>query len=183
MFLGRLWSLFLSPLPGGEEVPRISESRMKSHPQLPVAGLGVQVFAHPSLAPTLTSPAGTGQCRPGRYSASMSVCLSFPICKIRALPVIPGARWRHCYVPEVSSRLPQRLSHSPGVAPGCGQGPWGEGSCTVTGNLLRAPKSVDSIPHLTVSTCSGTSRGPAEPISTQLRSAARSALLPFPESN
>lgn len=113
----------------------------------------------------------------------MSVCLSFPICKIRALPVIPGVRGHHCYMQEVSSTLPQRFSHSPGVATGCGQGPWGEGSCGVTGNLLRAPKSVDSIPHLQGSTCSGTSRAPAEPISTQLHSAARSALLPFPESN
>lgn len=40
----------------------------------------------------------------------MSVCLSFPICKIRALPVIPGVRGHHRYVPEVSSLLPQRLS-------------------------------------------------------------------------
>lgn len=66
--------------------------------------------------------------------------------------------------------VPQRLRHIPG-------------SCTVTDNLLRAPKSVNLAPRLPSRTCLGTSRAPAQPISTQLRSAARSALLPFPETN
>lgn len=108
MFLCRLCSLFLSPLVCGKFLEYTNPIQKAPPPKLLVAGLLTHL--------TLTLPSPAEQNRPGCYSAS---CVpQFPYLQNEGT-----ARWHHCCMLEISSRLSQRLSCSPGVSPGCGQGP------------------------------------------------------------